>query len=90
MWLSASPILSTPAYQKDRGPVRRRGLVAFPCAPGRRGVQGDLSAGDLKTSRRQARRFARMGACSPPGDYDFFAAVQRTPVEMLQCSIYLQ
>lgn len=40
-------------------PVFRRGLFALMYDLGRGRFQGDLSAGNLKAARRQARRFAR-------------------------------
>jgi hypothetical protein len=47
--------------------VIRRGLFALWFDPGRGRFQGDLSAGNLKAARRQARRFARTGMKCPEG-----------------------
>ena len=46
-------------------PVSRRGPFAFWRDPGGGRFQGDLSAGNLKATRRQARRFARTGIKRP-------------------------
>ena len=40
-------------------PVTTRGPFAFWCDPGSGRFQGDLPAGNLKATRRQARRVAR-------------------------------
>ena len=46
-------------------PVSRRGPSAFWCDPGGGRFQDDLSAGNLKVTRRQVRRFARTGMKCP-------------------------
>jgi hypothetical protein len=46
-------------------PVSRRGLFALWCDLGRVRFLGDLSVGNLKATRRQARRFARTGMKCP-------------------------
>ena len=46
-------------------PGRRRGPFALWCDPGQGRFQGDLSAGNLKATRRQARRFAPTGMKCP-------------------------
>jgi hypothetical protein len=46
-------------------PVSRRGLFALWCDRGGGRFQSDLSAGSLKATRRQVRRFARTGMKCP-------------------------
>jgi len=46
-------------------PVSRRGPFCVVRDPGGGRFQGDLSAGNLKDARRQARRFARTGIGCP-------------------------